>query len=449
MSLQASTDPAAGSRSSVAGWLLLAVLVGGVGLRQGVVHPGRNYLLDFRAYYAAGKALRLGINPYDIETVQARIKLPGRQPVFYCPYPPPALSLMVPFGAMPYPAAQIPWCLFQYALAVAALVMVLRASHVPLGSPVSVLITTAFLLSGPVFQLFRWGQFDMIVLALLAAAILCATRDRSVAAGVLVGLAALAKVTPCVLLGVFLIRRDFKALGAGLLTIVLLLGASYPVIGAEGFALWYGLLTEKLGEVVHIISPENMSLHGFVYRALIDHQSFLGPSVPWINLGPAAAKSVAIALVGAIGFATVAWMIRHRRALSTAECLAAFAPVILLVSPITWMHHCVLLLLPIAVIVARIAKIRRPSMLDLGWIVAILLCLTMWPVQRFQLELPAWLSHGVAPTTTYAVALTWLFMIVRLVPLKHPARAVTRAALPGSLGSAKTAEQIRENTALG
>ena len=209
----------------------------------------------------------------------------------------------------------------------------------------------------------------------------------------------------------------------------MLMGLSYPVIGADGFALWYELLTAKLGQVKHIISPENMSLHGFVYRAFIDHESFLGPSTPWLNLGPQAAKTVTNVVIAAICLVTAAWMIRRRKVLNAADCLAAAVPVVLLMSPITWTHHGVQLLVPLAAILVIVTRRPRPSPLDLGWIVAILLCLTMWPVQRFQLELPSRISHLFAPTVTYAVVLIWLFMMVRYEPLKRAAESAEHAAM--------------------
>ena len=275
----------------------------------------------------------------------------------------------------------------------------------------------------------------MAVLAPLAAAFFGLKRGRATAAGIFVGWAALAKVTPCVLLGLFVLRREWKALAAGSLTIVVLLAASFPLIGAPGFSLWFGLLTEKLGQTVHIISPENMSLHGFVYRALVKHDSFLGPSVPWVELGPQAAQTIAGVLILAICASTVVWMLRPRKALQTAECLAAAVPVVLLMSPITWTHHCVLLLLPLAVITTTALQRPRLAGSDLVWIVALLLCFVIRPVQRFNLDLPSRLTHLFAPMITYAVVLTWLFMVARFVALKRlaPAKMIRPAqASPAS-----------------
>lgn len=90
----------------------MLVLIAGAGLRFVVVNPVRNYQLDFRAYYAAGRALRVGINPYDSLAVRAHVELPGEQSIMPYLYPPPSLLIAYGFSFLPYPAAQVPWACF-------------------------------------------------------------------------------------------------------------------------------------------------------------------------------------------------------------------------------------------------------------------------------------------------------------------------------------------------
>ncbi|MGD8454230.1 MAG: glycosyltransferase family 87 protein [Phycisphaerae bacterium] len=418
MSLPEHDQPFAAIRPSTAGALLLTVLLIGTTIRFAVVHPVRNYLEDFRAYYAAGWALTHDVNPYDIDTIHERLLLPGKQPVYYYPYPPPSLIVPAPFSLVPYPLAQLPWCLFAMALAVISFSLLCRAAELPLSSPAGVLLGFAFFSSSSVFELFRWGQFDMVVLVLLALAVLAATRARVAFAGVAVALAALAKVTPCVYLGVFVLRRQWRALWAGLVAIVALMLGSWAVVGTDGFAKWLHWLTCKLGGIEHTISPENMSLHGYVYRAFVDHPSLHGPSIPWVNLGSAAAAIATYGAIAVFGLITAAWILHQRRELNSAEAIAACVPVVLLIAPITWTHHTVTLLIPLALIVGRLARVRR-AWLDTLWVGLILLLWTVWPVQRFNLELPDTVRHLFAPTVTYAIGLTWLFMMCRYAGLRR------------------------------
>lgn len=411
----------ASDRPSTAGLILLAVVVGGAGLRYAVVNPLRNYLLDFRAYYAAGTAMHMGLDPYDIATIRKEVVLPGKQPIAVFPYPPPTLAIMYSLAALPFPGAQTPWCLLQFTCGLAGLFILLRTFRCPLGSPTCVLIACAFLLSEPLRQLFKWGQFDMIVLGLLAGAVLAAARGRTMLSGAIIGLAAVAKITPVLYLGVFALRRDWRAFGAGLGVIALLLGCAAPLMSGPSYAHWIENLTFKVDLVEHITSPDNNSVRGFAYRALVP--SAAQASEPWLDMGPTAAKGVSLIIVALIGTATLAWMIRRRRELNSAECVAASVPVVLLMSPITWPHHVVQLLVPLTMIIALALRRRRTSAIDGVWIACILLLFTFSPIRQFQLQIPSRLAHLFGPTELYAIALCWLFILVRYIPLKRSALA--------------------------
>jgi alpha-1,2-mannosyltransferase len=439
------------SFSRRAGGMLLLVLAGGIGLNHAVIQPKHCYLLDFRAYYAAGRALHMGVNPYDLDAVGRSVTLPGQQRIVRYFYPPPTLGLMYVLAWLPYPAGQVPWCLLQLALLLLAFGLMCRAVGCRLGSPAAVLIGFAFLSSAAVAELFRWGQIDMLVLALLAAAYLalvsrrtgekgvrdlCAGRNRvhpTVAtekapdaflagiAGACIGLAAVVKVTPLLYLGVLLLRKEVKALVVAVICMAALMLGAYGILGGEICRFWLLSLSGFSGELPTLVHPHNMSLRAFVYRALVNHESGDGPSVPWIDAGPAVGSAVAWGLIVVIAGVTVWWMYRHRRVLNTAECLAAAIPAVLLSSAVTWTHHGVQLLVPLAVVAATALRVPRLGALDWGWLLLILLLYANWPVERFGLVLPPWLAHAAGPTATYAIGLTWLFMVLRYVPLKKAA----------------------------
>ena len=419
-------------RPTSVGVVLLLVLIAGAGLRYAVVNPVRNYQLDFRAYYAAGRALHMGINPYDGAAVREGVQLPGSQSMLMYLYPPPTLAITYGLAMLPFPAAQVPWAVFQYLLGIGALVLLWRAAGCAFGSPVSVLIAVAFLLSGAVTLLFQWGQFDMIVLALVAGAVLALVRQRSLWAGVLLGLAAVAKVTPAAFVVVLLVRREWKALLGFGMTIGVLMGSSYLVLGDEVFGQWRVNLEKQPNHLASMISPQNMSLHGFVLRGLVDYPQGPNPSRAWIELGMPAAGLIRWGLTGLLWLATIAWLLRWRRELSTSDAIAALVPVILLSSPLTWMHHGVQVVVPLAAMVAVAGRQRRLSRFDLGWISVAILMFMIWPVQRFDLQLPDWMSHLLVPMLTYGMVLTWLFMVVRYVPLKLAQSAEERPQTAGA-----------------
>ena len=406
------------------GLLLLLVVTAGVGLNHAVVHPLRNYLLDFRAYYAAGTALRMGVNPYVLEDVRAAVELPGTQSIVRFVYPPPALALCYVAALGRYPAAQVGWCLLQFVLLITAVGLVLRALRCPLGSPTSVLIGVVFLTSTAVSQLFRWGQFDGVLAALLAATLLALVRRRPAWAGLWVGLAAVSKVTPLLYVVVFLWRREGRALLASVVTIALLMGGSYVVLGNDVVRQWITGIVVYGTAPGTLVSSQNMSLLAFFSRALTEAPGGAGVSQPWIDLGPGAARWITLSVLAVVYVITAWWMTRYRRELSTAECLAVAIPLALLTSPVTWTHHGVQLLIPLAVMTTAAMRARRVGVPDMIWVGLVLVLYSNWPVEYFNLQLPSRVAHLVGPTAFYATALTWLFMIVRYVPLRRAATAV-------------------------
>jgi hypothetical protein len=398
--------------------VVLLALVGGLGLNYAIIQPLHVYLLDFRAYYAAGLALQAGVNPYDVEAVRAAVDLPGQQNITAYLYPPPTLPLAWAVSRLPYPGGQLPWCLLQLALLVAAFWLVLRGVDCALASAAAVLVAFAFFTSAPVQQLFHWGQFDMVPLVLLAAAFLALQRGRRTAAGLSLGLAVVAKVTPLLYVGVLLVRREKAAVATALLTVLATLAAAWLWLGGEVFGQWLRALSTLGSRPATLSSPENMSLLAYMYRALANQPNAHGESLPWIDLGRGAAQAATLAALGLIAAVTLWWMVRNRRRLSSAECLAAAVPVALLTSSVTWVHHGVQLLLPLAVVSVAVARQPRMRVLDAGWLAMIILLYANWPMERFQLGLPSRLAHLVGPTMTYATGLLWLMMVVRYVPLK-------------------------------
>lgn len=408
---------------SSAGRLLLAVLIAIGAVQYGVVTPARNYLSDFRAYYAAGVALHEGLSPYDTPLLRARInpRLPGNQVLCHFTYPPPTLPIVYALAALPLPAAQVVWCLAQYALVAGALTLALRGAGIPFGSPAAVLLGVLYLGSQPVHELFRWGQWDGLVAFLVAGAFCALQRGRSGRGGLWLALAGLAKFFPLFYLCLPVLRRDRRLLLSAGAAVAVLLGSSLALLSAPTRADYLANTTFKLGGTVYYVPAANMSLFGYVYRALVDWPHGKDASRAWVDLGPGAASVVAHGLALLLFGLTALWIHRHRRALTAGESLAALVPVLLLVTPVAWPFHSLQLVVPLALAVHALSTAPRPRRSDVVWLAAMLVLYAFNPVLRYELELPHALRHLVMPTTTYAVALTWLFMLVRYRRLRNSA----------------------------
>lgn len=421
------SDTPAALRASPIGITLVVMLLCGQGIEFGIVNPGQNWQLDFRSFYTVGTAVLQGMNPYDRPALDEAIasKLPGDQPLVGYAYPPPTLPLMAAFAHLPLEQAQIAWAWFQFGLLLLGMLLLFRALQVPLGSPAGVLITATFWLSAPVKAVFVWGQFDGIRVALLGAAVYCLLRSRPGQAGVSIALAALAKVYPAAYFVVFVLRRQWRALIAGLLVLVILMGVGTAMLSPAARASYFGNNQNEFSGVDMVIAPGNMSLIGFLHRAFVDNPDGWQASRAWIDLGAETTRIVcAVAIVTVLAL-TAGWMLLCRRSLTPAENIAGLVPAVVLVELNAWPHHCVPMLIPIAFITVIVARQRQPHLLDLAWLTAILGLYTFSPVRQFDVGLPDWLSHLVGPTTTYAMMLAWLFMLTRYAALKRTATPMT------------------------
>ncbi len=417
---QASAAPASGAGPRSRALIILCVVVAiACGTEYAVVVPARNYLLDYRAYCAAGRALELGINPYDRPAVAVAVDLPGNQPIAPYLYPPPTLGLAWLLAQLPYPAGQVIWAALQYACALAAVCLVLRALGCRLDSPVAAFVTVGFLLSAATAEIFRWGQFDMLVLVALAGAVLALQRNRPGWAGVLLGLGAVAKVTPAVYLGVLLIRRQYRGVLTGVATIVTALAASALFLPGGTFAAW----RENLARLATETCTDNYSLHGFCLAIFAQISEKGSVTQPWLELGPRVASWAGRGAGALLGLVTLVWLLRCRRRLTTAESLAASIPLLLLLAPATKLHHNVQLLIPVAWMTLHATN---RSWLDQAWVACAWLMCLLAPVQRFGLELPDALEHLVKPTATYACLGVWAYFVLRWLPSTQYAPASVR-----------------------
>ncbi|PWR25024.1 glycosyltransferase family 87 protein [Zavarzinia aquatilis] len=146
------------------------------------------------------------------------------------PYPPPALLLLAPFGALPYPVALALWSLagpIAFAAAIAA--PDFRRSSVLLALAAPLTVTNVAL-----------GQNGLICAALIIGGLRLAPR-RPILAGVLIGLLIFKPMLAVMLPLVLLIDQRWRAIGAATATVLVLCLASLLIFGP---GIWEAYLTE-------------------------------------------------------------------------------------------------------------------------------------------------------------------------------------------------------------
>lgn len=196
--------------------VLLAIVFLGLVTRYGVKAVDGN---DYGAYHAAGRAVLEGADIYKVASAEKRYYL----------YPPTLAILVAPLTLLPERAGAVLWV----ALALAGILM---ACHLAVGSTRPRGRREACWIGGlallavarPIDSELGNGQANYLVLLFVSLAIHQFVRGRSFGSGLALAVAIACKVTPLVLCGYLVMRRQWRALGgvaAGLFLLVLVLPA--------------------------------------------------------------------------------------------------------------------------------------------------------------------------------------------------------------------------------
>lgn len=292
--------------------------------------------IDFDVYVRAGVRLLHGQDPY-----APRAELPFT-------YPPVAVIL----GALMSVAQPI-------ALGVLALLTVVSTSLATVASwgaasgPIALLLVAGGVACEPVLRSLHLGQANGLVVGLVLIDLLIVPRRWR---GWLTGLAAGIKLTPLIFVLHPMLRRDWPTLVrmvAGFVATIALGAAILP----GGSRLFWGDLVTDPGRVGGLGFVDNQSLRGVAERLAPGHATAL-----WV---------LASLIVLAIGIRALA----VRRGRPAIESVLVCALIGLLVSPVSWSHHWLLLpavaaLLPRerrfvpAVVVAAVALLAPHWYLD-------------------------------------------------------------------------------------
>ncbi len=343
--------------------------------------PGRVWTdEDLNVYRAYGRAVWHGWSLYRV--------VPGTRMPFS--YPPFAALVLAPLASLPALAAA---AVMAGLSLVALLVALWRLAGSWAAGPVRLGVAAA--LAGwamwcePVQAGLFLGQVHLLLLLLVVLDVTAGPHGRW--AGVGVGLATAVKVTPGLFVVYFLItgqrRRAARAAVAWLVTVVL----AAAVLPADSLRYWSrGVLdTAPIARVASPAFVSNQSLHALIVRTV---RRDGGPLVTGLWL------LAALAAVGVVlGIARAAHGCGDE--LLAAACVGLGA---LLISPVSWTHHWVWLVVALPAITAsRLRTERRSSRRGRPWRVAV----TVAAAVAAALVIAAW--PGVKQGTAQPTGLLW------------------------------------------
>jgi len=326
--------------------LALAALAGGLYFaRKSGANPDV-YGNDFNVYYRAARETIAGRDPY-------QHALGEWTPYIY---PPLLAELLAPLALSPLPVAAYLWFLISAASIAAAAWMAARMVSVEReGAPPDQQATEPTLWRGAVaacavaivlrfvLDTFNLGQVNGVVAALAVAHIYLYARDRKTLSAVALVLAASIKLTPALLLVYHIakLRLKFAIACASLLVGVTALSVlPFGPRGPEVFqTFWRRTVRNEQG--YDLAYSGNQSLRGAVARLILRSRG----DAPYVDEarqpGELATVLISIALLGVAVLAAV-------RTQSEAAAAAPFFCCLVLLSPLSWKAHYVILILPIA-----------------------------------------------------------------------------------------------------
>jgi alpha-1,2-mannosyltransferase len=296
---------------------------------------------DFTQDYLAGYALRHGVNIYGDPLKSLSMELFNFESRNY--HPPFNALLFLPISYLPYRAAFVVWSLLSllsfgvlvvYSLSACGLA---RYPWLPL---------SALLLLWKPFTASIWlGQVSVVLALLIVLGFAALERGRDRAAGFLFAGATLIKLFPGFLLLYLVVQRRWRCAITWAATVAVGLLISLAVTGREN-SLDY--INSVLPEQMRLFAsfPFNISFEGVVRTIFGPNEYF----IPALALHPAAVKALVLTI--GLVFIIAAWsaVLSCRSEIVDKNAFVLFCVTMLLVSPLTWPHTCLMLVLALALL---------------------------------------------------------------------------------------------------
>ena len=274
-------------------------------------------------------------------------------------YPPFFAELLAPLTPLGLVGAARVWLLVVHAAFFSSLALILRI-HPELSRAGRRLLLVAALGFMPVYLNLKFQQVATVWLLLVTAALWAALRRRDGLAGGFIAVAASIKVTPIFLIPLFarLGRWRVAIMGSGLLVIITVV----TMLASPDSWQFFTVVLPRIG--LGTANWDNGSIDGLVSRIVVLAPQLLGGATQSVAKAVIALAAITIIgvtlwLAGRAG-TNDGWTIR----LSVAALMTS----LLIVSSVTWQHHLVILLLPMATALAWITQ-RRPGA-RYGWALA-------------------------------------------------------------------------------
>lgn len=313
----------------------------------------------------------------------ARARIAGFDDIELYLYPPLLADILAPLTPIPAHLAAVLWRAFNLAMVLATTLVLVRMVRVPILSFEFAIFTLAAYSFWPIHEALSDGQVAIVMLALWAVGIVAYFEDRVILSAAAFALATAFKVTPILLVPLFLVWRDRKWLVSYLAIVLGLVAAMVAINGVQTVSVYPAVMSAMGG-----LAPamQNKSLGSLVAWAYYGKLFSLSSVHDVMANPPRMLLTVAKAVSGAFYLLCLFLVWRSRGWLdraSKATTIAIFGLVTACVSPISWRHGYAIAFIVLAIYWARALR-TRPRLLH-----AVLLALTTFTLGSLLFDLAA------------------------------------------------------------
>ena len=338
----------------------------------------RRYGLDLRVYRESATAWVDGRNPYLMTFTKSKLAFT---------YPPFALLVLDSLTWISFTVTQ--WTLWVVSViaATASVVLILKdrgfVGRAPLWFGAFAWACVSMIVLEPARSGMNYGQIEFVLMILVVADLLVVPSSFR---GIAIGIAAAIKLTPLIFILVLIVRRDWRSVARAAMSFVVCTGFTWLLWPGLSHAYWNNdvIHPARVGTVTY---GGNQSWYAIFHRPPFPAT---GSTQAWLTL------SLATVVVGAF----VTWRCVSSGRESFAIISVALAG--LLISPISWTHHWIwVLLIPPMLVGPRRYETKRVVRMMLWVLVALTIAGPYW-----------WFSTGAAGDALDALLPVWTFAML-------------------------------------
>lgn len=307
---------------------------------------------DFAQDYYAALAARQGLPVYGDKLTTFAAGLATFSELVGNFHPPTTLLLYLPFSLMSYGHAFFLWNTISLVLYLWLLWAIL--SELQFHLHFRAMAMTIALYWYPFLYCIRMGQVAVVISAFMVIGWKLLSTKHETAAGLVWSVPILLKLFPALILPFLLIFHKWRAFFASCVAVTLGIACSFALIGYDEFEQY---LSATLTSQVETFSgfPLNASLHGFLSSILTTN----GYAAPIIS-APKVAQFVYVIGAMAITGIYLSWLLTLNQSQEQRHAFALTLVTMLILSPLTWTHNFIIILLPLLLLIheASIGKRR-------------------------------------------------------------------------------------------